>query len=123
MAMSRRYNHTMSPSFAPLKLLLMMFVGWVNRHQLDVIEYRQPRREDCRYYSPSRQPMDDADRAKSHRPERRLPSRQALFDSRSRYQILGRIPQRSRVRRHSRHSTAATIAQFERFRGTVRAFN
>src|SRR6266403_2391448 len=41
MAMSRRYNHTMSPSFAPLKLLLMMFVGWVNRHQLDVIEYLQ----------------------------------------------------------------------------------
>jgi hypothetical protein len=44
MAMSRRYNHTMSPSFAPLKLLLMMFAGWVNRHQLDVIEYLQ-----CRY--------------------------------------------------------------------------
>ncbi len=41
MAMSPRYNHTMSPSFAPLKLLLMMFVGWVNRHQLDVIEYLQ----------------------------------------------------------------------------------
>src|SRR5664279_2797813 len=41
MAMSRRYNHTMSPSFAPLKLLLMMFAGWVNRHQLDVIEYLQ----------------------------------------------------------------------------------
>jgi uncharacterized RmlC-like cupin family protein len=31
----------MSPSFAPLKLLLMMFAGWVNRHQLDVIEYLQ----------------------------------------------------------------------------------
>ena len=41
MAMSRRYNHAMSPSFAPLKLLLMMFAGWVNRHQLDVIEYLQ----------------------------------------------------------------------------------
>src|SRR3982074_1157360 len=41
MAMSRRYNHTRSPSFAPLKLLLMMFVGWVNRHQLDVIDYLQ----------------------------------------------------------------------------------
>jgi transposase InsO family protein len=39
MAMSRRYNHAMSPSFAPLKLLLMMFAGWVSRHQLDVIEY------------------------------------------------------------------------------------
>jgi hypothetical protein len=31
----------MSPSFAPLKLLHMMFAGWVNRHQLDVIEYLQ----------------------------------------------------------------------------------
>jgi hypothetical protein len=31
----------MSPSFAPLKLLLLMFAGWVNRHQLDVIEYLQ----------------------------------------------------------------------------------
>jgi hypothetical protein len=31
----------MSPSFAPLKLLLVMFAGWVNRHQLDVIEYLQ----------------------------------------------------------------------------------
>ena len=39
--MSRRYDHTMSPSFAPLKLLLMMLAGWVNRHQLDVIEYLQ----------------------------------------------------------------------------------
>jgi hypothetical protein len=41
MAMSRPYNHSMSPSFAPLKLLFMMFAGWVNRHQLDVIEYLQ----------------------------------------------------------------------------------
>jgi len=41
MAMSRRYNHTMSPSFAPLQLLLMMFAGWINRHQLDVIDYLQ----------------------------------------------------------------------------------
>ncbi|MDB6043513.1 MAG: hypothetical protein JWM63_2064 [Gammaproteobacteria bacterium] len=31
----------MSPSFAPLKLLLMMFAGWVTRHHLDVIEYLQ----------------------------------------------------------------------------------
>jgi hypothetical protein len=25
----------------PLHLLLMMFAGWVNRHQLDVIDYLQ----------------------------------------------------------------------------------
>ncbi len=31
----------MPPSFAPLKLLLLMLAGWVNRHQLDVIEYLQ----------------------------------------------------------------------------------
>jgi transposase InsO family protein len=31
----------MSPSFSPLKLLLVIFAGWVNRHQLDVIEYLQ----------------------------------------------------------------------------------
>jgi hypothetical protein len=29
----------MSPSLAPLKRLLMMFAGWVNRQQLGVIEY------------------------------------------------------------------------------------
>jgi len=31
----------MPTSFAPLKLLLLMIAGWVNRHQLDVIEYLQ----------------------------------------------------------------------------------
>ena len=31
----------MSPPFQPLQLLLVMFAGWVNRHQLDVIEYLQ----------------------------------------------------------------------------------
>lgn len=31
----------MSSLFPPLHLLLMMFAGWVNRHQLDVIEYLQ----------------------------------------------------------------------------------
>jgi hypothetical protein len=41
MAMSRPYNPSIPPSFAPLKLLFMMFAGWVNRHQLDVIEYLQ----------------------------------------------------------------------------------
>src|ERR1700692_3716771 len=181
----------MSPLLSPLHLLLVIFAGWVNRHQLDVIEYlqeenrvlkerlggrrirftdaerrrlarkahalgrkvlnelhtlvtpdtllrwyremvackwnysdqgigdtlcpvlhryRQPRREDRGYHSPSGQPVDDTDRAESHRPERRLPSRQALFDSRSGYEILGRIPQHSRPRRHSSHSTAATFA-------------
>ncbi len=39
--MSRRYNYAMSASIAPFKLLLLMFAGWVNRHQLDVIEYLQ----------------------------------------------------------------------------------
>jgi hypothetical protein len=33
-------NHDV-PSFAPLKLLLIMFAGWVTRHHLDVIEYLQ----------------------------------------------------------------------------------
>jgi len=31
----------MSSLFPPLHLLLMMFASWVNRHQLDVIEYLQ----------------------------------------------------------------------------------
>src|SRR5450631_4904388 len=34
--------------------------------------YRQPRREDRGYHSPARQPVDDADRAESHRPERQI---------------------------------------------------
>jgi hypothetical protein len=31
----------MSPLFLPFQLVLLMFAGWVNRHQLDVIEYLQ----------------------------------------------------------------------------------
>src|SRR6202022_118924 len=31
----------MSPLLLPLQMLLLMFPGWVNRHQLDVIEYLQ----------------------------------------------------------------------------------
>src|SRR2546421_336106 len=31
----------MSPLLRTLQLLLVMFAGWVNRHQLDVIEYLQ----------------------------------------------------------------------------------
>ncbi len=31
----------MSTSFAPLHILVLMFAGWVNRRQLDVIEYLQ----------------------------------------------------------------------------------
>jgi hypothetical protein len=31
----------MSPLILPLHLLLMMFAGWLNRHQLEVIEYLQ----------------------------------------------------------------------------------
>src|SRR5882724_10192679 len=31
----------MSPPFQPLQLLLVIFAGWVNRHQLNVIEYLQ----------------------------------------------------------------------------------
>jgi hypothetical protein len=38
--MGRRYNHTMSPSFAPLNVLLTMFAGWGNRHQLDAYSHR-----------------------------------------------------------------------------------
>lgn len=31
----------MSASFTPLKFLILMFAGWISRHQLDVIEYLQ----------------------------------------------------------------------------------
>jgi putative transposase len=31
----------MSPLLLPFQLVLLMFAGWVNRHQLDVIEYLQ----------------------------------------------------------------------------------
>jgi hypothetical protein len=31
----------MSPLFLPLRLALLVFAGWVNRHQLNVIEYLQ----------------------------------------------------------------------------------
>jgi len=31
----------MSPMLLPFQLALLMFSGWVNRHQLDVIEYPQ----------------------------------------------------------------------------------
>ncbi|MGH8291769.1 MAG: hypothetical protein ACREV7_22840 [Steroidobacteraceae bacterium] len=31
----------MSHSYAPLKVLILMFAGWIGRHQLDVIEYLQ----------------------------------------------------------------------------------
>lgn len=33
------YSASMSSLLQPLHLLLMMFAGWVNRHQLDVIDY------------------------------------------------------------------------------------
>ena len=35
------YFAAMSPPFQPLQLLLAIFAGWVNRHQLDAIEYLQ----------------------------------------------------------------------------------
>jgi hypothetical protein len=35
------YSAAMSPLLLPLQMLLLMFAGWVNRHQLDVIEYLQ----------------------------------------------------------------------------------
>jgi len=35
------YSAAMSPLLLPIRPLLMMFAGWVNRHQLDVIEYLQ----------------------------------------------------------------------------------
>jgi hypothetical protein len=31
----------MYPPLRPVQVLLLMFAGWVNRHQLDVIEYLQ----------------------------------------------------------------------------------
>jgi hypothetical protein len=31
----------MSPLLLPFQLVLLMFAGWVNRHQLEVIEYLQ----------------------------------------------------------------------------------
>src|SRR5712664_3986924 len=31
----------MPPLLRPVQMLLLMFAGWVNRHQLDVIEYLQ----------------------------------------------------------------------------------
>jgi hypothetical protein len=31
----------MSPLLLPFQLVLLMLAGWVNRHQLDVIEYLQ----------------------------------------------------------------------------------
>jgi hypothetical protein len=35
------YSAAMSPLLLPLQMLLPMFAGWVNRRQLDVIEYLQ----------------------------------------------------------------------------------
>jgi hypothetical protein len=35
------YSAVMSPLLRPLQMLLSVFAGWVNRHQLDVIEYLQ----------------------------------------------------------------------------------
>jgi hypothetical protein len=35
------YSAAMSSLLQPLHLLLMLFAGWVNRHQLDVIDYLQ----------------------------------------------------------------------------------
>jgi hypothetical protein len=35
------YSAAMSPLLLPLQMLLLMFAGWVNRRQLDVIEYLQ----------------------------------------------------------------------------------
>src|ERR1019366_8069744 len=35
------YCAAMSPPYPPLQLLLVIFAGWVNRRQLDVIEYLQ----------------------------------------------------------------------------------
>ena len=35
------YWMAMSPLLLPFQLILLMFAGWVNRDQLDVIEYLQ----------------------------------------------------------------------------------
>jgi hypothetical protein len=41
LAIESIYSTSMSSLLQPLHLLLMMFAGWVNRHQLDVIDYLQ----------------------------------------------------------------------------------
>jgi aldehyde dehydrogenase family protein len=40
-AVEHIYSAAMPSLFRPLQLLVMMFSGWVNRHQLDVIDYLQ----------------------------------------------------------------------------------
>ena len=55
--------------------------GLVTHYILFFIDIASRAVKDRGYHSSSRQPVDDTDRAESHRPERRLPSRQALFDS------------------------------------------
>ena len=35
------YSPAMFPLLQSVQMLLLMFAGWVNRHQLDVIEYLQ----------------------------------------------------------------------------------
>ncbi len=35
------YSAAMSPLLRPVQMLLLMFAGWENHHQLDVIEYLQ----------------------------------------------------------------------------------
>jgi hypothetical protein len=42
----------MSPLLQPLHLLLMMFAGWVNRYQLDVIDYLQEKNRVLKGRSP-----------------------------------------------------------------------
>src|ERR1700730_11868600 len=41
LSMGPIYSSAMFPLLRPVHMLLLMFAGWVNRHQLDVIEYLQ----------------------------------------------------------------------------------
>jgi hypothetical protein len=97
--------------------------GLVTHYVLFFHRYRQPCREDRGHHSSSGQPVDDADGTQLHRPGRRLPSRETIFDTRPRYEILRHLLWRSPARGHRGRSTAAANAQFECFRGAVRALN
>jgi putative transposase len=187
----------MVQQYLPLRLLLPMFAGWVNRHQLNVIEYLREENRVLKERLGGRcMRFTDAERRRLARKAQGL-GRKVLNELQTlvtpatllrRYRELvafkwnyshqrgpgrprvmntiaalilrmalenqswgytriqgalanlghqvgrgtvanilrengvGRIPQRSRSRRHSSHSTAATITQFERLRRAVRAF-
>jgi transposase InsO family protein len=63
----------MSQPYRPLQLLLLMFAGWVNRHQLDVIEYLQEENRVLKVHLGRRRiRFTDADRRRLARKARTL---------------------------------------------------